>query len=121
MVGGDLTKADAWTVSLLTNSEVIAVDQHSTASRPAIAKDDVVVWVSESSGQAGYYVAAFNRTEAAMDVSYSWKDLGLKDAEYAERDSWGHKDLGSARSFTVKLPSHGCVLYRLRAAGSSEK
>jgi hypothetical protein len=79
------------------------------------------VWISESTGQAGYYVAAFNRTEAAMDVSYSWKELGLKDSAFAVRDLWGHKDLGSAKSFTVKLPAHACVLYRLRAASSAGK
>ena len=48
MVGGDLPKADAWTTSLLTNPEVIAVDQHSTGNHPVVTTDKAVVWVAES-------------------------------------------------------------------------
>src|SRR5438874_7724250 len=39
MIGGDLPDADAWTTSLLTNAEVIAVDQHSTDSRQILATE----------------------------------------------------------------------------------
>ena len=39
IVGGDLPAADAWTLSLLTNPEVIAVDQHSSGNRPVINTD----------------------------------------------------------------------------------
>jgi alpha-galactosidase len=121
MVGGDLTKADAWTVSLLTNPEVLAVNQKSTGSHPLMPDEKSVVWIAETPTHDAFYVAAFNRTEAAMDVSYSWKELGLNDAEYAERDLWAHKNLTAAKNFAVKLPAHGCVLYRLKVAGSTGK
>ena len=114
MIGGDLPKADAWTVSLLTNPEVLAVNQHSSESHPAIATGTVVVWLAEPSSHDAYYIAAFNRSESVLDLRYLWKEFGLKDSEYVQRDLWERKDLPSAKSFAVNLPAHASVLYKLK-------
>jgi hypothetical protein len=114
MIGGDLTSADAWTLSLLTNPEVLAVDQHSSENHPVITSDTVVVWLAASSSHDGYYLAAFNRGESALDVHYTWKELGLADGEYLQRDLWERKDLPSAKSLAVTLPPHASVLYKLQ-------
>ena len=121
MLGMNLPDNDDWTTALLTNPEVLAVNQKSTGSHPLMPDEKSVVWIAETPTHDAFYVAAFNRTEAAMDVSYSWKELGLNDAEYAERDLWAHKNLTAAKNFAVKLPAHGCVLYRLKVAGSTGK
>ena len=109
--GGDLTKADAWTTSLLTNPEVIAVDQQSTGNHPVITTDKTVVWVAHSSVGEGHYLAIFNTEETSQSFQYSWKDLGLPRTKYMLRNLWEHKDLGPADSISVTLPSHGSVLY----------
>lgn len=114
MVGGDLPKADAWTISLLTNPEVIAVDQHSTGNHPVISTDKTVVWVADAAKAGGHYLAIFNLEDASRSVQYSWKDLGLPDGKYKLRDLWEHKNLGSAESVNVNLPPHGSVLYSVR-------
>jgi hypothetical protein len=44
----------------------------------------------------------------------------LSDGEYAMRDLWQRKDQGKAKSFSVTLLPHACVLYRLRAWNSSQ-
>ncbi len=110
MVGGDLPKADAWTTSLLTNPEVIAVDQHSSGNHPVIATDKTVVWVAQSAAESRY-LAIFNLTESSQTVLYAWKDLGFTSAKYKLRDLWERKDLGVADSITVTLPPHGSALY----------
>lgn len=109
MVGGRLPSADDWTLSLLTNPEVLAVDQHSTGNQPIISTDKIIVWRAESS--QGQYLAVFNVSDSAQTVHYDWKDLGMDSVKYELRDLWTHKDLGSADSLTVDLPSHGGVLY----------
>ena len=114
MIGGELPRADAWTVSLLTNPEVLAVDQHASESHPVIATTTAAVWLAEPSSHDGYYLAAFNRGESTLDLHYSWKELGLKDSEYVQRDLWERKDLPSAKSFDVNLPAHASVLYKLK-------
>ncbi len=111
MVGGDLPRADAWTTALLTNPEVIAVDQHSTGNHPAITTDKTVVWVAESALGGEHSLAVFNLTESSQKVQYEWKDLGFASAKYKLRDLWERKDLGPANSLTVTLPPHGSVLY----------
>jgi len=114
MVGGDLPKADAWTISLITNPEVIAVDQHSTGNHPVISTDKTVVWVAESGKAGGRYLAIFNLDDASQNVQYSWKDLGLPDGKHKVRDLWKRKNLASEKSVSVTLPPHGSVLYAVR-------
>ena len=119
MVGGDLPKADAWTTSLLTNPEVIAVDQHSTGNHPVLATEKCVVWVAQSSSGDSRYLAVFNRGDSSEAFQYSWKDLGFPAARYGLRDLWEGKDLGESSTVTVTLPPHGTVLYRVSSTGNA--
>jgi alpha-galactosidase len=112
MVGANLTSSDAWTTSLLTNAEIIAVDQHSADNRPAITTKTTVVWSARSESGDDRYVAVFNLQDAEQKIHYAWKDLGLTAAKYSLRDLWEHKELGAADSLSVTLPPHGCVLYK---------
>jgi alpha-galactosidase len=112
MVGGDLTAADAWTKSLLTNADVIAMNQHSTNNHPAIATDKLVVWVADSTQNNGNYIAACNRGSELAEIRYPWKDLELSGREYALRELWRHEDAGQATELTGKLEPHACVLYQ---------
>jgi hypothetical protein len=113
MIGGDLTLTDEWTTALLTNPEVIAVDQHSMNGRPVITTGKMVVWLAESSGAQGYYLAVFNVAPDAQKLHLDWKDLGLNATEYQVRDLWEHQDLSPLRSLDLTLPAHECVLYAL--------
>jgi alpha-galactosidase len=113
MVGGDLSAADAWTLSLLTNPEVITVDQHSSGNHAVINTDKTVVWLAQSVLENAQYLAVFNRSESSTVVRYEWKDLGLAGKTYKLRDLWEHKDLSPASALTATLPTHGSLLYRL--------
>jgi hypothetical protein len=60
MHGGDLTKTDAFTMSLLTNAEVLAVNQHSTNNRPLFDRDGLIAWIADVLDSPDRYVALFN-------------------------------------------------------------
>ena len=109
MVGGRLPSSDRSTVSLLTNPEVLAVDQHSTENRPIVSTDNIVIWRAKSN--TGYYLAAFNISPESQKISYSWSDLGIDGGTHPLRDLWERKDLGSSDRLNLELPSHGSVLY----------
>ena len=113
MIGGELPSADAWTVSLLTNPEVIAMDQHSTGNHPVVTTDKIVVWAAQSTLTKARYLAVFNVSESSQAVQYAWIDLGLPAAKYKLRDLWERKDVGVAAAMKVTVPSHGVMLYRL--------
>jgi alpha-galactosidase len=113
IMGGDLLSVDKWTESLLSNPEVIAVDQHSRGNHPVVTGDKTAVWLAEPEYGQGYYLAVFNIGDAEQAVHYDWKDLGLTSRSYKLRDLWKRKDVGSAASLSVNLHPHGSVLYRL--------
>jgi alpha-galactosidase len=118
MIGGELPSADGWTVSLLTNPEVIAVDQHSSGNHPVIKTDNSVVWLANSdrNDKDTHYVALFNVGESKATLRYDWKDLGLTGKAYRPRDLWQRRDLASSGSMAVTLPPHGSALYRVSPA-----
>jgi alpha-galactosidase len=111
IMGGNLTQADSWTRSLLVNSEVIAVDQHSRDSKPVINTEDVVVWTAKQEKDRGFYVAIFNVSDKTQRVHYDWKELGLPAASYAVRDLWERRELGGAAAANSTLRPHASVLY----------
>jgi hypothetical protein len=114
ILGGDLPRSDDWTTSLLTNPEVIAVDQHSTANRPLITTNGLVIWSARPEDEKGYYLAIFNRGESALDIDLEWNEVGLALGKaYHLRDLWERRDLGSAASLKLALAPHACTLYRV--------
>ncbi|MGH9342778.1 MAG: glycoside hydrolase family 27 protein, partial [Terriglobia bacterium] len=115
MMGGNLTRMDAWTTSLLTNPEVIAVDQHSTGNHAAITTANAVVWVAKATSVKGNYVAVFNIADTPQTLHYTWTGLGLPNGRYKLRDLWAHQNAGVKDAISVTLPAHTCVLYRAEA------
>ncbi len=100
--GADLTKVSKATTEILTNPEVIAVDQNSLglqAIMVAQPAEGVQVWAKPLAHHGEYAVLLLNRTAAPAQVSVTWSEVGLKPSSTATvRDVWTHKDLGSYRS-----------------------
>lgn len=113
MIGGNLLSMDDWTTALLTNPEVIAVDQQSRGERQVISTERTVVWTSHPGHSDDYYLALFNIGDSASTIHYSWKALGLDGTTHKLRDLWERKDIGAANEINVTVPPHGCVLYRV--------
>ncbi len=115
MMGGDLPHNDAATTALLTNDEVLAVDQHSTAARAVVQSADASVWTAKAADGKGRYVAIFNTSEHPQDLNYTWKQLGWPSGRYVLRDLWEHTESKPVETLTVHLASHACALYRATA------
>jgi hypothetical protein len=120
MIGGDLPSNDAWTTSLLTNPEVLSVDQHSTSAHSIITSDKAVVWVSRATSSNLEHLAIFNLSDRTSKLQYSWKDLGFEGLNYRLRDLWERRDLGTAEGLEVTVPAHGVVLYGMPSAQRTE-
>lgn len=113
-VAGNLTRMDAWTAALLTNQEILDVDQHSTGNRPLLTTEGLVIWSARPRNGGGHYLAIFNRQDAELKIALRWNEVGLVAGKaYKVRDLWLHKDLGSATSLKLSLEPHACVLYRV--------
>ena len=121
IMGGNLTLCDEWTESLLTNTEVIAVDQHSTGNHAVLTTDKAAVWLARPVEGEGHYLAIFNLDDASQEFHFSWKEIELPEGKYQLRDLWEHKNLDPADSLAVTLAPHASVLYKVlvsRAAAS---
>jgi len=113
ILGANLTQMDEFTESLLTNPEVIAVDQHSSGNKPVIQTATTVAWIAK--GTAGkQYLALFNISESQENLSYAWKDLSLTKSSYKVRDLWQKKDLGSTAELKITLAPHASALYEIQ-------
>lgn len=113
IIGANLTLCDEWTESVLTNPEVIAVDQHSIGNHAVLTIDKAAVWLARPAEGEGYYLAIFNLDASPQEFHYPWEDLNLPAGKYPVRDLWERKDLGSFESLAVTLPPHSSALYRV--------
>ncbi|UCG47747.1 MAG: NPCBM/NEW2 domain-containing protein [Phycisphaerales bacterium] len=111
---GDMTKLDEFTLSLLTNDEVIEIDQDPLgrqASRVAQA-GETQVWAKDME-DGSKAVGLFNTGEFETKVAARWSDLGVRGKQRV-RDLWRQKDIGIfEKEFETDVPRHGVVLVRL--------
>jgi alpha-galactosidase len=142
IMGGNMPNNDEFTLALLTNDEVLAVNQNSTNNRQVFNTNDMVTWVADVPGSKDKYVALFNTSPApppvggrgpsgtspsptitpAADsgmtqpryISVSLADIGLAGPAKV-RDLWSHKDLGAVTDKLIQtISSHGAGLYRVQ-------
>lgn len=113
LIGCDISKMDNFTLNLLTNDEVLAIDQDPLGkqAQQKIKKTDYQVWVKQL--EDSYAIGIFNLSRSYQTITLNWKDAGLK-GNYKTRDLWQQKDLGFFKtSFTAKVPPHGVSLLKL--------
>jgi alpha-galactosidase len=123
MLGGDLPASDEWALGLVTNGEVLAVNQKSRGNRQLFNANGLVAWVAEDETGADRYLALFNTADrgegepgGGLAVPVKLADLGLQGA-WVVRDLWAKKDVGEASGeFAPVIPWHGAGLYRLTMA-----
>ena len=129
ITGNDLRSMSAETKEILTNREVIAIDQDPlgqqgrrvakrdvTESMAAVTKTvDTEVW-SKELADGSRAVILLNRGETPTEISVAWSQIGYPDHLSAEvRDLWAHKDLGRfIGSFKASVPSHGVVMITVK-------
>lgn len=114
--GDDLTSMDSYGLSLLTNTEVIAVDQAGHAAHPVSQASSQQVWFSNN-GDGTYTVALFNLGGSSANVTANWSDLGFSGSADV-RDLWSHTDLGNfTGSFGATLNTHASRLLKVTPKG----
>ncbi len=112
---GDMTRLDEFTLGLLSNDEVLDVDQDPLGrpGRRVAIDEDLEVWAKDME-DGTKAVGLFNRGEFEATVTAKWPDLQIKEPRIV-RDLWRQQDLGKFNGeFKAKVPRHGVVLVRLR-------
>jgi alpha-galactosidase len=117
LIGCDMSRLDKFTTALLTNDEVLDINQDplgKPAGRRAKA-GQTEVW-ARPLFDGTTAVGLFNRGSEAAEVTANWADVGVE-GQQPVRDLWLHKDLGKFEgSFKATVPAHGVVLVKIGAA-----
>ena len=108
----------AATKTILTNSEVIAVDQDPMGvqgRRVGSPGTNLETWSKTLSGTNTRAVVLLNRGSSAASITVQWSALGIPTGAATVRDLWSHTDLGSfTGSYTAaSVPSHGAVMIKV--------
>lgn len=107
MVGAELTRLDDWTLSLLTNREVLAMLTPDCRPRQLCRDEEKAVWTAENVRLGTRYAALFNLSDAATPVSAPVEAGG-------GTELWTGKAAGVQNGeLTAELPPHACAVYRL--------
>lgn len=127
LIGCDLSQLDDFTLNLLTNDEVLAINQDEMGkqARQLRKEDGYEIWarpLADGSMAVGLFftghgspVDAFNWEGGVVTrtLSVNWSDLGISGA-YNVRDVWRQQDLGNFDGkFVAEVPYHGVMLVRL--------
>ncbi|HMA49774.1 MAG TPA: glycoside hydrolase family 27 protein, partial [Magnetospirillaceae bacterium] len=110
ILGANLTKLDDATRALITNKDVLAVDQASWDNHPVTplppGLESARVWTA-----SGKFLAVFNLDDKPLSLDVPWEKLGLPSGVHAARDLWEGRRLEAAPRLTGTLPPHGSLLY----------
>lgn len=118
IIGGEMTGFDKFTMSLLTNEDIIKMHHNSRHSRPVYRRNadenEYILWTAFSS-EGGYYAAVFNAgdNDGVMNVDLEAAEIYGK---VSGRELWSGKSVSAEGSFDVKLPKHGAKAFYFEKA-----
>lgn len=114
MFGGNMPDNDEFTTSLITNEEIIRVNQHSTNNREISFKDGISIWSADDKENKAKYIALLNISDKAIDVTCTAEELGITDQSKV-RDLWKKSTVDQlGKGLVVTVPAHGAMLYSFK-------
>jgi alpha-galactosidase len=120
IAGNDLRSMPDAVKTILTNDEVIAIDQDPLGYQGYRARQDgnSDLWLKPLEGSGVRAVALVNHSStAAAQIAFRWVEIGLADGAATVRDLWEHKDLGRFDGgYTATVPPYGTVLVKVSGA-----
>jgi hypothetical protein len=112
MLGAYLPDLPENILSMITNPEIIAVNQNSSGNRQLFKENGKVAWIADDPVSGGKYVALFNLNDSVTKVDLEF-DSASMDGKFSVRDLWKREDIGVfEKSFSVELEPHSADLYR---------
>lgn len=119
IAGNDIRSMSATTKAILTNPDVIAVNQDPLGAQGTLVgtsgATNLEIWSKKLSGTNVRAVALFNRSNAAASMTVQWTQIGLPAGAATVRDLWNQKDLGSFTDSykAATVPMHGIVMLKI--------
>jgi alpha-galactosidase len=117
LAGNDIRSMSTQTKTILTNTDVIAVDQDPLGIQGTLVASpgtNLQVWAKKLAGTNTVAVALLNRGSSTASITAEWTAVGIPAGAATVRDLWSHTDLGSFDgSYMASVPSHGVVMVKV--------
>jgi alpha-galactosidase len=122
ILGANLTLLDEATLKLLTNRDVLRIDQTATRSGQVMRNGDIIAWTADlpaelpaDSHPGEIALALFNVGESQVVVNSSFEAYNLAPGAYHVKDAWTGKNLGKQKSIAnLTIEPHAAILYLLK-------
>jgi hypothetical protein len=118
ILGANLTQLDDATLKLLSNSDLILIDQTATRSGQVMHDGDIIAWTADlpaDSPDGSIALALFNTGESQVVLDSSFEAYNLEDATYRVKDVWTGKTTNKVKSVeSLTIEPHACVLWLLK-------
>ena len=109
MIGAEMTKNDPFTLSLLTNAEVLEILRESHCAHPLYTTDEESAWIAPRKDGNGFYLALFNLSDKKRTIAAVPEGAeGMK-----AKELWTGKPVRVHGGIRSSLPAHGSALYRV--------
>lgn len=125
MLGAEMTKLDAWTLGLLQNEELLRLENGQFQARQVLRDKEKCVWCAISPGTGEFYVALFNLTEEAREITVTREECAsmfpegsLFDREFSIKEVWSGVEYGHLRG---KIAPHGTLLFHAQMVGGEHE
>ena len=113
MIGGDLMVISRELKNILSNKEVLNVNQNSQNNYQLSRNENKIIWIADVPGTQNKYVAFFNIGEEKSTIDLQLKDIGIE-TECQIRDLWQSADLGNfSLTFSQDIDPHSAGLFRI--------
>ena len=111
MFGGDLATLDPFTRSLLTNADVIAVNQHGVGNKLNYKDKDLRIWTAQTTSRsASNYIAILNLGDQPIEQDLPWTTIGIANPNKPLRDTWTGTTLPPSATLHIRLNPHASML-----------
>lgn len=116
MIGGELTGFDDFTLSLVTNAELLEIEKNSYCAhqlwRKHIDDCEQIAWFAPAVSGDAWYLAMFNAGEKETTISVDLTQLGI--APEKAYDIWEKASVNVDETVTAKVNPHGVCLLKLK-------
>lgn len=116
MIGGEMTGFDDFTMSLVTNRDILTMHRDARHSHQVFRKEidgvEHILWTAVSA-RGGQYVAVFNAGEKESEIKIPLVDLEIYD-QISGKELWSGQEVQAEENLTVKLESHGAKAFLLK-------
>ena len=111
MIGGEMTKNDDFTLKLLTNGEVLAIEKESWSAHPLFTTEKESAWIAPRRDDRGFYLALFNLSDEERTVTVFQKEQDLPDSSEA-KELWTGRKTAETGCISAKLAAHDAAVFQ---------